>query len=82
MPTFYFHLRKDGKLIADQEGDEFQNLDDVREEAIAAARQIIAFAPLEGRDARDYSFLITDDRAQQVLEFQFKEAMTDQPDRN
>ena len=30
MPTFYFHLRKDGELVADKEGQEFQNLDEVR----------------------------------------------------
>ena len=75
MPTFYFHLRKDGELIADDEGIEFQNLDDVREEATAAAREIIAHAASEGRDARDYSFSIADADGQQVMEFHFKDAL-------
>jgi hypothetical protein len=42
MPRYYFHVRDGGSLEEDQEGADFPTLEDAYEEAIQAAREILA----------------------------------------
>lgn len=42
MPRYYFHIREGGVLVEDQEGAEFPTLDEAYDEAIQAAREMIA----------------------------------------
>lgn len=39
MPRYYFNIRQGKFLLADEEGEEFANLDAARQEAVASARE-------------------------------------------
>jgi hypothetical protein len=49
MARYYFHLRRDPKLIEDWEGGEFQSLDDAIAEASKAAKELVINAIRTGR---------------------------------
>jgi hypothetical protein len=49
MPRFYFHLRDDGRLLEDSEGEELEHLGAVRLQAMESARQILSEAALSGK---------------------------------
>jgi uncharacterized protein DUF6894 len=54
MPQFYFHIQKPGEpLMKDDERIDLADHDAVREEALGAARDLIAGAAKEGRDAKE-----------------------------
>ena len=48
--TFYFHLRREGELVADYEGTELPNVTAARREAEQGAREMLAEAIKTGRD--------------------------------
>jgi hypothetical protein len=48
MPRFHFHIRENGRLIPDDEGQEFANGDDVRKEAVATGASIARDAFIAG----------------------------------
>lgn len=48
MPRFHFHIRENGRLIPDDEGQEFANGDDVRREAVATGASIARDAFIAG----------------------------------
>jgi hypothetical protein len=48
MPRFHFHIRENGRLIPDDEGQEFTNGDDVRREAVATGASIARDAFIAG----------------------------------
>jgi hypothetical protein len=54
MPQFYFHIRTDGSLSPDDEGESFPDLAAAKEDAVAAAREIMA------EDIRSHSDNIPD----------------------
>jgi hypothetical protein len=48
MPVFYSHQRRGETLIIDDEGAEFPNVEHARQEAIFAARELMAEMMLTG----------------------------------
>lgn len=59
MPRYYFHVRCNGALEKDPEGAELPSLDAAHDEAIQAAREIIAEKVLSDDVIDGQSFEIT-----------------------
>jgi uncharacterized protein DUF6894 len=60
MSRFYFHLRSGPVVIADQEGADFPDVGTARQEALAAARYILADAIRSGKEDVPETFVIAD----------------------
>lgn len=69
MARYFFHLRRGDDLIEDFEGDDFEDIDAVRIEAVTAAKELLINAIRKGEmiDARD-RVIISDERQAQVAE--------------
>ena len=66
MPRFFSNVRTgSGKLIPDDEGDEFSGLDQCRAETLKAAADLLANS--RGLDWRGCSFVVTDEQGGTVL---------------
>jgi Domain of unknown function (DUF6894) len=52
MPRFHFHIEENGKLIPDEEGQEFLDGNQVRKEAIATGASIARDAFMSGSACR------------------------------
>jgi hypothetical protein len=52
MSRFHFHIRENGRLIRDDEGQEFAHGDDVRKEAVATGASIARDAFIAGSASR------------------------------
>jgi hypothetical protein len=76
MPQFYFNIRKGDALLKDPEGAEFMSVDAARDEAIAAAREIMSEQIGRGEFPEPNScFEINDDGGRLVLTVSFDEAL-------
>jgi hypothetical protein len=75
MPRYHFHLRKNGILEVDPEGAELPTLDAARDEAVLAAREILAERLLQGEVLDGDCFVITREDGTTVMEVPFKEAI-------
>jgi hypothetical protein len=42
MTRYFFHIRRNGEIVLDEEGDEFASLDDARISAVNAIRELVA----------------------------------------
>jgi hypothetical protein len=60
MSRFYFHIRLGDEIVIDQEGSDLPDPVAAREEALAAARQILADAIRSGNEATPEAFVIAD----------------------
>jgi hypothetical protein len=60
MPRFYFHVVAGPTRIPDQEGAELPHLEMARQEAISAARELVADALRSGRSLSSALFEIAD----------------------
>ncbi|MBV9457267.1 MAG: hypothetical protein JO141_07105 [Bradyrhizobium sp.] len=52
MPRFHFHIEENGRLIPDEEGQEFRDGEQVRKEAIATGASIARDAFMAGSACR------------------------------
>jgi hypothetical protein len=52
MPRFHFHIQENGRLIRDDEGQEFAGTDEVRKEAVATGASIARDAFISGSACR------------------------------
>jgi hypothetical protein len=59
MPRYYFHIRSHGALAEDPEGAELPSLDAAHDEAVQAAREILADKVLSDDIIDGQSFEIT-----------------------
>jgi hypothetical protein len=76
MPRFYLHIRKGDALAEDPEGDEFASMEAARDEAIAAAREIMSEQMQRGELPEPNSCLeIADQDGRLVLTVSFDEAL-------
>jgi hypothetical protein len=67
MIQYYFHLSTTtDDLIEDQEGADFPNLDSARQEALMAARELVADAVQTGRELSTDAIIIEDDNGRQL----------------
>jgi hypothetical protein len=48
MPRFHFHIHENGRLIVDEEGQEFAGGEEVRKEAVATGASIARDAFISG----------------------------------
>jgi hypothetical protein len=76
MPKYFFHIRTPtGQLLEDLEGEEFANLGEVEDHAMASAKEILAEGLLAGKPIlTEDIFEICDERQDLVLRFPFADA--------
>jgi len=75
MPLFYFHIQTGDLLAKDSEGVPLADLAAVREEALEAARGILAEAIRSGDDWVDKAFVVTDEQGHRLLTMPITDAM-------
>lgn len=66
MSRFYFHIRMGDQVVIDQEGSDLPDPAAAREEALAAARQILADAIRSGNEAPPEAFVISDGEGREL----------------
>jgi hypothetical protein len=66
MARFYFHLRKMGQLVTDDEGLEFPNKWEALCEAEQCARELLAEAIKAGNDRVTDAFVIADEHGREI----------------
>lgn len=68
MARFYFHVRDEGRLLEDTEGEELENLAAVRIQAAESAREILSEAALSGEALNlNRQIEVTDEQGKTVL---------------
>ena len=77
MPRYFTHLRDKELLLEDIVGQEFLSLADAREEAILAARELMAAGVIAGKRPSNNKFEITDDAGRTVLVVPFEHAFNE-----
>jgi hypothetical protein len=75
MPRYYFHIRKDGHLEEDHEGAVFPSLDDACEEALQAAREMLAEKVLANDVIDGQQFEISDEDGYLLQTVPFRSAL-------
>ncbi len=75
MPRYYFHIRKGDVLAEDPEGIEISEAEPLEEEAIEAARDLLADGDLQGLDRRNWVYEIADETGATVLTFPFQKSV-------
>ncbi|RWM87823.1 MAG: hypothetical protein EOR84_29025 [Mesorhizobium sp.] len=78
MPRYFFHIRsEDGHLVEDLEGQEFADLAQAEENAMASAKEILAEGLLSGKPVLTGAvFEICNEKHALVLRFPFSDAAT------
>lgn len=75
MKRFFFHIRDGATLIEDPEGSVLPNIEAAREEAMQAARKILASKILAGEVVDGQTFEIIDETGAMCATLPFKDAM-------
>ncbi len=75
MPKYQFNIRKGDLLEEAIEPLEIDRLDLVEEEAIEAARDLLAEGDLKGLDRREWAFEVLDESGEMVLNIPFSDAV-------
>ncbi len=75
MPRYYFHIRKGEVFVEDQGGTEVSEAESLEEEAVEAARDLLADGDLQGLDRREWVYEIADETGATVLILPFSEAV-------
>ena len=75
MPRYHFHIRKGDVLVEDSEGIEVSDAEALEEEAIEAARDLLAEGDLQGLDRRIWVYEVADESGATVLTLPFSEAV-------
>jgi len=75
MPRYYFHVRDHTRAIIDEEGIELPDLEAAREEAVAAARELMSQSILKGESCDGRVFDIADVQGCVVLSVPFSDAI-------
>ena len=74
MPRYYFHIKHKNETVVDHEGSEHSCVEELKDEAIESARQIMAARILAGRLPRSSLFRIVDETDSVVLVVPFTDA--------
>jgi hypothetical protein len=81
MQKYYFHIRKGEILETSGEPIELQAAESVEEEAVEAARDLLAAGDLEGLDRRAWAFEVADESGETIYTLAFSDAIEpDLPD--
>ncbi|WP_182422089.1 hypothetical protein [Aureimonas sp. ME7] len=73
---YYFNIREGSVLIEDHDGAELPTLEDAYEEAIQAAREMLATRVLAGQPLGHRSFEIQDQNGNRLVTVPFSNAMS------
>lgn len=76
MPRFYFHIRTGDTLHEDPEGEEFSTAKHAVDEAVLAARELIAAKVIAGEAIDGQVFEITAEDGQVVGRLPFKSVVS------
>jgi hypothetical protein len=81
MPRYYFNILKGETLEHDSEGTEIAEGEPLDEEALEAARDLLADGDLQGLDRREWVFEVADEAGTVVHTLLFDDAIEpDMPD--
>jgi hypothetical protein len=75
MPRYYFHVPKGEVLVEDPEGTEVAQTESLEDEAIEAARDLLADGDRQGLDRREWVFEVADENGTTVLTLPFSKAV-------
>jgi hypothetical protein len=75
MPRYYFHIRREGKLMRDNEGAELPGVKAAFHEAQVAAREILAEKILRGEVIDGDEFEIEDELGKKLFDIPFKSVL-------
>lgn len=53
MTRYFFHIRRNGEVVRDGEGDDFATVDDARSNALKAVRELVAARIKNGQNVPD-----------------------------
>jgi hypothetical protein len=66
MDRFFFHIRTGGQVLVDHEGTWLADADAARQEALTAARHILADAIRSGNEVIPEAFVIADSEGREL----------------
>jgi hypothetical protein len=75
VPSYYFHILKGEVRAEDRAGVEVPDTGSISEEAIEAARDLLAEGDLQGLDRREWAFEVADETGTIVLTLAFQDAV-------
>ena len=75
MPRLYFHLRKGTQLVRDEEGTDFESATAAREDALRAARELIAESATKGDLPLSHVFEVVDAAGTRLFIMPFRSAV-------
>lgn len=78
MPRYFLNLRDGSGLYPDPDGDDFESVDDVRNDVMISVKQIVANALVSGStlmEALDRSFEVVDEAGEIVMTISFSEGV-------
>jgi hypothetical protein len=75
MGLFYFHIRTRGQLLVDQEGTCLPDSGAARQEALMAARHIVADAIRSGNEDIPEAFVISDSEGGEIETLPFAQVL-------
>jgi hypothetical protein len=75
MSRFYFHVRSGEGIATDDEGTECASVEAAREEALAAARELLADAIKASKDVMADCFIVADANGKELMVLPFSEAL-------
>ncbi|HEX2147827.1 MAG TPA: hypothetical protein VHG11_09280 [Pseudorhizobium sp.] len=76
---FYFHIRRGDELRRDLEGTDLPSVEEAHEEAVVAAREMLAQRLLRGEPIDDDQFEITDEAGAVVDTLPFRSVLMLKP---
>ena len=78
MTRYFFYIRHDGATIRDEEGDEFSSIEDARNSAIEAIRELAASRIKNGLIISDQHMDVRDEAGDLMLSISFREVIKEQ----
>jgi hypothetical protein len=75
MPRYFFNIVDDDRTIVDSQGVELADLDEVRQEAVTSARELMSERVLRGQTPNGRRFVVTDEAGMVIAQIPFKDAM-------
>lgn len=75
MSRYFFHLRRDDRIVSDVEGDEFSDSEAARASATNAVRELVAARIKTGQVFTDEYMDISDDKGNILLSISFHDVV-------